>query len=130
MECRKFEITLIFTIDLENLHRLCKMKVYARISLGNDPNTEKGTPIDQHSKTNPVWDYSMSYVIEESMVQHHGTMVVINLYCKRKLRDRYIGKGNVKSQGALKFSFRFRDKFYIDKLLLAESIRAWSHSAD
>ncbi|KAK3020053.1 hypothetical protein RJ639_003366 [Escallonia herrerae] len=79
----------------------------------------------------------MSYTIEESTVHHHGTMLVIKLYCKRKLGDRYIGevhasmkelydiacacegsaiwsfpvqKGSVKSQGALKFSFRFGDK--------------------
>ncbi|KAK3012938.1 hypothetical protein RJ639_009572 [Escallonia herrerae] len=157
MECRKFEITIISAIDLENVRRLCKMKVYARTSLGNDPDTEKRTPIDRHGKTNPAWNYCMSYTIGESTVQHHGTMFVIKLYCKRKLGDRYIGevhasmkelydiacacggsaiwsfpvqRGSMKSQGALKFSFRFGDKVCIDKLLLAESIRTWSHGAD
>ncbi|KAK3032526.1 hypothetical protein RJ639_036441 [Escallonia herrerae] len=68
------------------------MKVYARISLGNNPNTEKETSIDQHGKKNPTWNYSMSYAIKESTEQHHGTMVVIKLYSKRKLGDWYIGE--------------------------------------
>ncbi|GJT55635.1 hypothetical protein Tco_0990689 [Tanacetum coccineum] len=34
----------------------------------------------------------MNYAIGESWVEHHGTMLVIKLYCKRKLGDRYIGE--------------------------------------
>ena len=80
-------------------------------------------------------------------------MLVIKLYCSRKLGDRYIGevhlsmtelyeyayplggsaivnypvqKGCVNSQGMLKFCYRFGGKVSIDKLLLAESIGVWS----
>lgn len=153
MECRKFEINLISAIDLENVRKICKMKVYARVSIGNDPKTEKRTPIDLHGKTNPAWNFTMKYTIGESLVEHYSGMLVIKLYCKRKLGDRYIGevhlsvkelyefayplggsavvnypvqKGCVNSQGVLKFSYRFGERVSIDKLLLAESIAVWS----
>lgn len=110
---------------------------------------EKRTPVDKHSQTNPAWNYTMKYSISEPWLQHHGTMVVIKLYCKRKLGDRYIGEvhqslkqlfdyaypmggsavvhfpvqmGSAESQGQLCFSYRFGDKVAIEKLMLAESI--------
>ncbi|KAL1820492.1 hypothetical protein ACET3Z_015361 [Daucus carota] len=153
MECRKFEINLISAIDLENVRRICKMKVYARVSIGNQADSEKRTPVDRHSRTNPAWNFTMNYTISESVVEHHSSMLVIKLYCKRKLGDRYIGevhlsmkelyeyayplggsaivnypvqKGCVNSQGLLKFSYRFGEKVSIDKLLMAESIGVWS----
>lgn len=155
MECRKFEINIISAIDLENVRRICKMKVYARVSIGNQPNSEKRTPVDRHSRTNPAWNFTMNYTISECVVEHLSSMLVIKLYCKRKLGDRYIGevhlsmkelyeyaiplggsaivnypvqKGCVNSQGLLKFSYRFGEKISIEKLLIAESIGVWSSS--
>lgn len=152
MDCRNFEITLISANDLEDVRKLFKMKVYGRVSLGSNNNnveTEKRTPADKHGETNPAWNWTVKYTIAESAVQHYSTMLVIKLYCKRKLGDRYIGevhapikhlfdyavplggsalvnypvqKGSVNSQGVLKFSYRFGHKVTIDKLLLAESI--------
>ncbi|KAL2467685.1 Uncharacterized protein Fot_51210 [Forsythia ovata] len=153
MECRKFEITLISANNLENVRRICKMKVHARVSIGSDPETEKRTPTDKHGETNPAWNFTMNYTINESMVQNYNTMLVIKLYCKRKLGDRYIGevhtpmkelfdcaypndgtalmtfpvqKGCVNSQGALRISYKFGEKVMIDKLLLAQSVANWS----
>ncbi|CAI9778111.1 unnamed protein product [Fraxinus pennsylvanica] len=152
MECRKFEITLLSANNLEDVRRICKMKVHARVSIGSNPETEKRTPTDTHGETNPAWNFTLNYTISESMVQNYNTVLVIKLYCKRKLGDRYIGevhtpmkelfdyayssggsavttfpvqKGCVNSQGELRISYRFGEKAAIDKLLLAESVSKW-----
>ncbi|XP_059630318.1 protein SRC2-like [Cornus florida] len=149
MECRKFEITLVSANDLEDVRRICKMKPYARVSIANNPRTEKRTPTDKHGETNPAWNFTVRYTIDESAVEHYGVILVIKLYCKRKLGDRYIGevhtslkelfdyasmnggsavvshpvqKGSADSQGVLKFSYRFGDRLSVDKLVLADSI--------
>lgn len=155
MDCRKFEITLISASDLEDVRKLFKMKVHARVSVGSNPNTEKRTPTDKHGEINPAWNFRMKYTISESMIQHPNDMLVIKLYSKRKLGDRYIGevhmsmkelyeysypnggsavmsfpvhKGSVQSQGVLRFSYRFSERVTIDKLVLAESLAGWSIS--
>lgn len=154
MECRKFEITLISASDLEDVRVLGKMKVHGRVSLGDGD--EKRTPSDKHGETNPAWNYTMRFAVSESMVENFNTMLVVKLYCKRKLGDRYIGeihtpikelfdfakaaaagsrsavvcfpvqRGCVNSQGMLRFSYKFGDKIMIDKLLLAESVAGLS----
>ncbi|KAL2241820.1 UNVERIFIED_CONTAM: hypothetical protein Sindi_0300000 [Sesamum indicum] len=153
MECRKFEITLISANNLEDVRKICKMKVHARVSIGGGGENEQRTPTDKHGETNPAWNFTMRYTVSEPMLQAYNTMLVIKLYCKRKLGDRYIGevhtsmkelfdcarptggsavltfpvqKGCVNSQGALRFSYRFGEKVMIDKLLLAESVGGWS----
>ncbi|GFZ09915.1 hypothetical protein Acr_21g0005140 [Actinidia rufa] len=68
------------------------MKVYARVSIGSNTETEKRTPADKHGEINPAWNFMMRYTIGESAVQLYGAMLVIKLYCKRKLGDRYIGE--------------------------------------
>ncbi|XP_009627791.1 protein SRC2-like [Nicotiana tabacum] len=153
MDCRRFEITLISASDLEDVRKLFKMKVHARVSIGSNPNTEKRTPTDKHGEINPAWNFSMKYTISESMIQYPNDMLVIKLYCKRKLGDRYIGevhtsmkelyeyaypnggsavmnypvqKGSAQSQGVLRFSYRFGEKVTVDKLVMAESVAGWS----
>ncbi|KAF3666861.1 putative OTU domain-containing protein-like [Capsicum annuum] len=155
MECRRFEITLVSASDLEDVRKLFKMKVHARVSVGSNPNTEKRTPTDKHGEINPAWNFSMKFTISESMIHYPNDMLVIKLYCKRKLGDRYIGemhmsmkelyeysyanggsaimtcpvlKGSAQSQGILRFSYRFGEKVTIDKLVLAESVAGWNLS--
>ncbi|PSS00079.1 hypothetical protein CEY00_Acc24046 [Actinidia chinensis var. chinensis] len=133
------------------------MKVYARVSIGSNTETEKRTPADKHGEINPAWNFMMRYTIGESAVQHYGAMFVIKLYCKRKLGDRYIGevhtsmkelfdhaytyggsavvnypvkKGSVHSQGVLKFSYRFGESVSVEKVLLAEGFTDWSRYVD
>ena len=157
MDCRKFDLSLISANDLEDVRKLFKMKVYAKVSIGSNPETEKRTPADKHGEMNPAWNFNMKYTIREPMVQHHGTMLVIKLYCKRKLGDRYIGevhssmkelfdeayayggsmvvncpvkKGSVNSQGVLKFSYRFGDRVSLEKVLLAEGFANWIRYVD
>ncbi|XP_016486229.1 protein SRC2 [Nicotiana tabacum] len=153
MDCRRFEITLISASDLDDVRKLFKMKVHARVSIGSNPDTEKRTPTDTHGEINPAWNFSMKYTISESMIQYPNDMLVIKLYCQRKLGDRYIGevhtsmkelyeyaypnggsavmnypvqKGSAQSQGLLRFSYRFGEKVMVDKLVLAETIAGWS----
>ncbi|XAR62612.1 hypothetical protein NMG60_11017439 [Bertholletia excelsa] len=153
MECRKFELTLISANDLEDVRKLFKMKVYAKVSIGGNPELEKRTPTDKHGELNPAWNFTVKYTVGESAVQHHGVMLVIKLYCKRKLGDRYIGeihtsmkelfeianacggsalmnfpikKGSLNSQGVLHFSYRFGEKANVEKLLLADGFSVWS----
>ncbi|KAL1561282.1 protein SRC2-like [Salvia divinorum] len=150
MDCRKFEITLISATDLENVRVLGKMKVHARVSLSGG---EKRSPTDKHGETNPAWNFTMRFAVSEAMVENFNTMLVVKLYCKRKLGDRYVGeihtplkelfdfarggggsavvcfpvqKGCVNSQGMLRFSYMFGEKMMIDKLLLAESVAGLS----
>ncbi|KAL8467174.1 hypothetical protein ACS0TY_036042 [Phlomoides rotata] len=154
MECRKFEITLISANELEDVRHICRMKVHARVSIGGGgPEGEKRTPTDKHGETNPAWNFTMRFTVGESVVENYNTMLVVKLYCKRKLGDRYVGevhtpmkelfdfsratggsavmsfpvqKGCVVSQGMLRFSYRFGEKVSIHKLLLAESVSGWS----
>ncbi|KAH6780373.1 hypothetical protein C2S52_011610 [Perilla frutescens var. hirtella] len=158
MECRKFDITIISASDLEDVRKICKMKVHARVSVGGGGVAESGekrTPTDKHGQTNPAWNFTMRFAISEAMVENFNTMLVVKLYCKRKLGDRYIGevhtpmkelfdyarsaggsavvcfpvqKGCVNSQGMLRFSYKFGEKVMIDKLLLAESVAGFSLS--
>ncbi|XP_071701229.1 protein SRC2-like [Rutidosis leptorrhynchoides] len=152
MECRKLELTINSANDLREVRRVFKMKVYAKVLIGGNDKMEKRTPVDNHGQTNPAWNYAMKYSIAESWLQHHGTMLVIKLYCKRKLGDRYIGEvhqslkqlhdyaspmggsavvffpvlmGSVESQGRLCFSYRFGEKVAIEKQMLAESIASF-----
>ncbi|KAK9070778.1 hypothetical protein SSX86_011180 [Deinandra increscens subsp. villosa] len=152
MECRKLELTINSANGLRQVRRIFKMKVYAKVFIGGNQEMEKRTPVDKHGQTNPAWNYTMKYSISEQWLQHHGTMLVIKLYCKRKLGDRYIGEvhqslkqlydyayplggsavvcfpvkmGCVDSEGQLCFSYRFGEKVGIEKLMLAESIASF-----
>ncbi|KAI3694910.1 hypothetical protein L1987_77893 [Smallanthus sonchifolius] len=152
MECRKLELTINSANDLREVRRVFKMKVYAKVFIGGNNEMEKRTPVDNHGQTNPAWNYAMKYSISEQWLEHHGTMLVVKLYCKRKLGDRYIGEvhqslkqlydyasplggsavvwfpvqmGCAESQGHLCFSYRFGEKVAIEKLMLAESIASF-----
>ncbi|CAI9112166.1 OLC1v1012560C1 [Oldenlandia corymbosa var. corymbosa] len=144
MECRKFEITLLSANDLEDVRKLFKMKVYLRVSIGSNPETEKWTPHDKHGEVNPAWNFTLKFTISETMLQNYNNMLVIKLYCKRKLGDRYIGevhtsmkdlfdyskplggsavvthpvyKGSICSQGVLRFSYKFGEKSHFRPFL-------------
>ncbi|KAL2538709.1 protein SRC2-like [Forsythia ovata] len=90
--CRKFFLTLISAENLPNVRKFFESKVYAKVSFGGDKKTERRTPVDKHNELNPAWNYTMKYTIAEPGVIHYGIQLVIKLYCKRKLGDRYIGE--------------------------------------
>ncbi|XP_057793058.1 protein SRC2-like [Salvia miltiorrhiza] len=154
MECRTFEITLISANNLEKLTRLLRMKVYAKVSIGGTTEIHKRTPTDRHGGSNPAWNFTVKYTLNEPMVQHYANMLVVKLFSRRRLAcDRYVGEvhtslkelfdiaapnggsailtfpvqiGSISSQGAVRFSYRFGEKVTIDKMLLAERVAGWS----
>ncbi|XP_059629987.1 protein SRC2-like [Cornus florida] len=139
MDCTDLEINLISASHLKPVGKLSRMKVYARVSIGGAPMTssssEKRTPVDNHGKTNPAWNFTTIHTIDKSAVQNECRILVIKLYSKRFImRDRYIGevhvslkelykrasngsktntveyqvkKGSEYSNGMLKFSYMF-----------------------
>ncbi|KAL3504101.1 hypothetical protein ACH5RR_033942 [Cinchona calisaya] len=91
--CRKFQLNLISARNLENVERKFRMKVYAVVSFNGIRKTEKKTPVDKENGINPAWNLRIEYNIAEISLQNHCLMVVVKLYCKRKLGgDRYIGE--------------------------------------
>ncbi|XP_057793066.1 protein SRC2-like [Salvia miltiorrhiza] len=88
MECRKLEITLVSAQNLPNLRNLGLMKVYAKVSLEGEANTSL---VDNEGGTNPRWNFVVNYMVSESTVRRHGVNVVVQLWCKRTLGDRFIG---------------------------------------
>ncbi|XP_071722487.1 protein SRC2 homolog [Rutidosis leptorrhynchoides] len=143
MECRNLELTINSANDLREVRKLFKMKVYAKVLIGGNKRTKKRTPVDRHGRRNPAWNCFMNFSIAESCLQHHGTMLVIMLYCKRKVGDRYIEVhqslkqlydhatplggsavvfypvrlGSAESQGHLLFSYKFGEKMAIESLI-------------
>ena len=92
MDCRKFEINLISASDLECVRKRFRMKVYAVVTIGDEQETKKRTPVDRENETNPIWNCIFRYTVGELALNHDGVMIVIKLYCSRTLGDRYIGE--------------------------------------
>ncbi|CAK9158325.1 unnamed protein product [Ilex paraguariensis] len=84
MECRKFDLKLISATNLRDVREKFRMKVYAVVTIAGKAKTERRTPVDKEGETNPTWNFTLQYMI--------GIEVVITLYCKRTLGDRYIGE--------------------------------------
>ncbi|XP_059629656.1 protein SRC2-like [Cornus florida] len=143
------EINVIGANGVENVREIFRMKVYAKVSIAGDPRTEQRTPVDKHGETNPAWNCIRNYTVSESAVQQDGIMLVIKLYCKRKLGDRYVGevhasikelyelasakggsfvlsspvkRGFTESKGELTFSCRFGDIRTVEKPSLTDKM--------
>ncbi|CAA2983310.1 SRC2 homolog [Olea europaea subsp. europaea] len=96
MNCRKFEITLVSANDLSNVRTFGRMKVYAEVSIGGEPNTVKRTPADMKGETNPNWKFKIEYTLGEKAVKQGDVDLTIKLYCKRSLlSDKYVGEVNM-----------------------------------
>ncbi|KAL6496776.1 hypothetical protein OROHE_027308 [Orobanche hederae] len=95
MECRNLEITLVSADNLPNiLYFGRRMKVYAEVNLLNgESQTSKRTAVDMVGETNPRWDFTLQYTINEADVVRESKLeVVVKLYCERTLRDLYVGE--------------------------------------
>nr|GEX03323.1 protein SRC2 homolog [Tanacetum cinerariifolium] len=117
--------------------------------IGGNRRQERRTPVDKHGLTNPAWHHTIKYVIDESGIHHHGSVLVIKLYCKRLLGDRYIGEvhkslnelynhayqtggngafcsavqiGSAVSQGQLYVSYNFGEKESMEHLMRSYNI--------
>ncbi|WOG91668.1 hypothetical protein DCAR_0310918 [Daucus carota subsp. sativus] len=148
MEYRNFEVTINSARDLEDVRKVFKMEVHARVSIGNHPESEKRTPVG-HGGTNPSWNFTINFIISEAMLTSYTSMLVIKLYCSRILGDRYIGemnlsmkelyeyacpfggsarvthpvqKGSVDSQGLLELAYKFGERAVAHNFLMTETI--------
>lgn len=131
MELRALELVIHSAKDVPNVRYLGKMKVYAKVSISGDPNSELVTPVDNKGETNPLWNYQINYILADQAVQlREGTAnVVIRLYCKRLLGDRYIGEANINLKSLFDYSqsyqglwrdvLRFDDNGTFGKLCLS-----------
>jgi hypothetical protein len=136
MEFRSLDLTLISAKDLKDVNMFSKMDVYAVVSINGDPRTNSKTPIAKDCGTNPKWNYSMKFTVDESAAQQDRLTLVIKLVSDRTMGDKEIGEVHVplkelldrsgktlnfvtynvrmtngKSKGSLEFSFKFGDKF-------------------
>ncbi|KAG6390372.1 hypothetical protein SASPL_148106 [Salvia splendens] len=99
MGYRKFQITLVSAENLPNVRSFGQMKVYAEVSINGDPKTSKRTTVNTDGETNPRWNFSLDYTIEEASLKNLGLVVVVKLYCERTLGDRYIGEVKISVKG-------------------------------
>lgn len=92
MECRKFEITLVSADNLPDVRSFGRMKVYAEVSLNGESETKMKTTVDTVGETNPRWNFTHNYTINESSVRAQGLEVVVKLHCERTLGDKRVGE--------------------------------------
>lgn len=91
--CLKFYMTITSAKNLPNVREFCKTRAYAKVSIGsNGKKIKRRTDSDDRNGLNPAWNHAMSYEIEETGVLNYGLSVVIELYTKRTVGDRYIGE--------------------------------------
>lgn len=137
MEFRPLEIKVISAKDLKDVNLFTKMDVYADVSINGDHRTAQRTPVDKDCGSNPKWNYTMRFTVDEAGVRQNRLYLVFRLKSERQLGDRDIGtvqvpikellsdqnekaehnvnynvkRPNGKSKGVLNFSYKFGDKF-------------------
>ncbi|XP_010269469.1 PREDICTED: protein SRC2 homolog [Nelumbo nucifera] len=104
MERNCLEVTVVSARDLKGVRKLFKMKVYVMVVLASsDKEHFKRTPIDKEGRTNPNWNFSVTFDVENhSDVQLNEYTLTFKLFCKRKLGDKYIGEVSVPIQDLLR----------------------------
>ncbi|GAV86979.1 C2 domain-containing protein [Cephalotus follicularis] len=136
MEYRPLYITVISAQDLKDVNLFSKMDVYVVVSIDGDSRTQQKTPVDKDAGTNPKWNHTFTFTIQEATASQQ-TLVFL-LKSDRNLGDRVIGEVHVpikellndmnnnnnhknvsysvrlpngKAKGSLDFSFKFGDKY-------------------
>ncbi|XVF06047.1 hypothetical protein REPUB_Repub06bG0014600 [Reevesia pubescens] len=139
MEFRPLEVNVISAKDLKDVNLFTKMDVYAVVSINGDHRTSQKTPVDKDCGSNPKWNYTMKFTIDEAAANQNRLNLVFHLKSDRQLGDRDIGTvqvpikelldynngngkvehnvsysvrlANGKLKGILNFSYKFGDKF-------------------
>ncbi|GMH28413.1 hypothetical protein Nepgr_030256 [Nepenthes gracilis] len=92
MSPRTLEVTVLSANDLEKASFFSKMDLYAVVSLDGDCTSAKHeTPIDRHGGTNPTWNSSVIFSIDELAAQQGRLTVVFRILRRRALGDRLVG---------------------------------------
>ncbi|XP_060219178.1 protein SRC2-like [Lycium barbarum] len=142
MELRPLDIKVISAENIKNVNTFSKMDVYAEVSISSYSikSHKQKTFIDKNSGTNPKWNHSMKFTLDESSLTTPGLYLVIRLKSERTLGDKEIGEVSVpindlfnqsisngstaerfveypvitesgKPKGTLKLSYKFGEKF-------------------
>lgn len=90
MGSRRFEITVVSAGDLPDVRLIGRMKVYAVIALNGA--MVGCTHTDEEGKTNPRWNSTFGFPINEADLRRPGLNIAVELYCERTLGDRYVGR--------------------------------------
>ncbi|GLT50459.1 hypothetical protein SLA2020_239450 [Shorea laevis] len=91
MECRPLETTLISAEDLKDVNLVSKMDVYAVVTINGNPKTKQKSPVDKDCGSNPKWNYTKKFTVEEAAANQNRLNLVIRLWSKRLLGDIVIG---------------------------------------
>ncbi|GKV18543.1 hypothetical protein SLEP1_g28907 [Rubroshorea leprosula] len=93
MEYWPLKITLISAEDLKYVNHVTKMSVYADVTISGDPQTKLEIPADENCGSNPNWNYTITFIVEETAAQQMN--LVIRLVSDRLLHDKDIGEVRV-----------------------------------
>ncbi|KAJ8572879.1 hypothetical protein K7X08_009390 [Anisodus acutangulus] len=94
MELRPLDIKVISAENIKNVNTFSKMDVYAEVSISTKSPKQK-TFVDKNSGTNPKWNHSMKFILDESSLAKPGLYLIIRLKSERTLGDKEIGEVSV-----------------------------------
>ncbi|CAA2987407.1 SRC2 homolog [Olea europaea subsp. europaea] len=90
---RNFGLTLISAKNLPNVRKHFKPKVYAKVKFCGDKKTEKRTLADKHGESNPAWNYTLKYKIDESGIAQYGLQLDFLMMLKaREAMPKYLSQ--------------------------------------
>ncbi|KAA0049487.1 protein SRC2 [Cucumis melo var. makuwa] len=98
---RSMEIKIVSARDLYNVNLLMKMDVYVVVKLlvtdasgKSKPKSAQKfmTPVDKEGGSNPIWNFSVKFSVDEAAVRANCLTLVFKLRCQRNLGDRDIGE--------------------------------------
>ncbi|GLT94908.1 hypothetical protein SLE2022_126190 [Rubroshorea leprosula] len=92
MEYRRLEITLISAKDLQDVNLLYKMDVYAVVTINGDTQTKQKTSVDKDCGSNPNWNHTMKFTVDEAAANQNRLNFVIRLVSDRHFGDKDIGE--------------------------------------
>ena len=93
MKNKQLEITVISAKGLKRVKHLHAMDVYAVVTISSNPQTEQRTPVDRGGGTNPMWNHTLKYTIDEAVAQMNYLFLNIKLMCHSSIHsDKEIGQ--------------------------------------
>lgn len=93
MGYKTLELTLISAKDLKNVNFIGKMDPYVVVYLSDNPNTKQKTPVHQDGGTNPVWNYTMRFTVDETAAYSAGKYLVLKIKHEQTLgSDKELGE--------------------------------------
>ncbi|XP_052211644.1 protein SRC2-like [Diospyros lotus] len=96
MAYRPLEITVLSAKGLKDVGHFSKMDVYVAVRISGDPRSEHVTPVDQDGGSDPSWNYTVNFAVDEARVQTNSLSLVFKLRHERKLLgDKDVGEIHV-----------------------------------